>query len=97
MGVKWPPNTPPQIPPPLVTKNRLQLDCADLTYQQMADVVRSIGLEVNRRNPRPAPLVRDLNDVGVLFVEALCHLQSTVGGEIGNPTSECGPEEKRHV
>lgn len=63
------------------------LDCTQLTYQQMADIVRSIGIEVKERNP--------------IFVNAYMQpisdcihaLEEISGGEIDNPTSESGPRE----
>lgn len=63
------------------------LDCTQLTYEQMADLVRSIREELKRRNP--------------IFVNHYCQivngavdaLEEISDGEVGNPTSEEGPEE----
>lgn len=65
------------------------LDCTELTYQQMADVVRSIGLEVKRRNPI------FVNVYMQPISDCIGALEEISGREVGNFTSECGPKEKR--
>lgn len=63
------------------------LDCTQLTYQQMADVVRSIRNEVKERNPIFVNIyLQPIN-------EAINALEEISGGEVDNPTSESGPVE----
>ena len=67
------------------------LDCSQLTYQQMADVARSIRDEVKERNPI-------FVNVYVQPIEAAINsLEEISGGEVGNPTSESGPTERRRA
>jgi len=65
------------------------LDCSKLTYAQMADVVRSIRLEVKKRNPI---FVNVYMEPISLCIDAL---EEISGGEVDNFTSESGPRETR--
>lgn len=65
------------------------LDCSQLTYQQMADLVRAIRLEVKERNPIFVnAYMQPINDC----IDAL---EEISGGEESNFTSESGPKEVR--
>ena len=65
------------------------LDCSQLTYQQMADVVRSIRNEVKERNPI------FVNAYVQPIDAAIASLEEISGGEVDNFTSESGPKETR--
>jgi hypothetical protein len=63
------------------------LDCTQLTYRQMADIVRAIQSEVKGRNPIFVNMyIQPISDV-------ICALEEIHDGEVDNPTSESGPEE----
>ena len=63
------------------------LDCTQLTYAQMADLVRSIRNEVKTRNPIGVNLY--LQGIS----EAIELLEEISEGEVLNRTSSSGPEE----
>lgn len=65
------------------------LDCSQLTYQAMADIVRAIRLEVKNRNPI---FVNAYIGAISCCIDALDEISS---GEEENPTSESGPDEVR--
>lgn len=67
------------------------LDCSQLTYEQMADIVRAIRNEVAERNPIFVNCY-----LGAINV-AIDALEEISGGEVGNPTSESGPQEERRT
>lgn len=63
------------------------LDYSNLTYKQMADIVRSIAVEVKKRNPI------FVNAYLQPIYDAIASLEEISGGEVDNPTSESGPKE----
>ena len=65
------------------------LDCSELTYQAMADIVRSIRIEVKKRNPI---FVNAYIGAISVCIDALDEISS---GEEENPTSEIWPDEVR--
>lgn len=63
------------------------LDCSELTYRQMADLVRAIRIEVKNRNPILVNAYTGAID-GAIFA-----LEEIAEGEADNFTSESGPKE----
>ena len=62
-----------------------------LTYRQMADLVRSVRTEVKKRNPIFVNVYTQSLD------EAVAALEEISGGEARNFTSESGPREPRII
>ena len=65
------------------------LDCGQLTYAQMADIVRSIAIEIKNRN-----------SIGVnMYMSGIWNavdlIEEISGGEQYNFTSESGPVEPK--
>ncbi len=65
------------------------LDCSQLTYAQMADIIRAIWLEVKRRNPI------GVNAYARSMMSALESMTEIADAEADNFTSEHGPIEPR--
>jgi hypothetical protein len=61
------------------------LDCTEMTWEQMSEIIASIREEAERRNP-----------IGInMYVPSLIHAEEMLleiaGGEADNPTSDSGP------
>lgn len=61
------------------------LDCTELTWEQMSDIVRALWLEMKRRNPIGVNLYANA------FGEVINILDSVGLAEEDNPTCEAGP------
>ena len=61
------------------------LDCTQLSFQDMADLVRAVRIELKRRNPIFVNAYTGVLDQAILALEEIHE------GEQGNPTCECGP------
>lgn len=61
------------------------LDCSQLTYQQMADLVRAVWIELKDRNPI------GVNAYTAALAQAVTDLEEIHEAEIDNFTSESGP------
>lgn len=61
------------------------LDCTQMTFEQMSDIVRSLWLEVKRRNPI------GVNFYKGQFAVAIAALDEIGEAEKENPTCEAGP------
>jgi hypothetical protein len=61
------------------------LDCTQLTYREMADIIRAIRIEVKDRNPI------FVNAYTPSLDQAIFALEEIHEGELANPTSESGP------
>lgn len=61
------------------------LDCSQLTWEQMSDLVRAVWLETKRRNPL------GVNAYQPMFQTTIDALDEIDEAERNNPTSEAGP------
>lgn len=67
----------------------MNTDMSKMTYRQMVDLIKAVGVEVKRRNPIGVNLYIDR------IREAWYAVDEIATGEASNFTSECGPREPK--